>query len=827
MGPDRVPAGGVGTGHGAGSSQRRGSPPCRPMTPTEERPMSTCSGGWCRRGPARRTRQWPVRDVVVLGSTGSIGTQAIDLVLRNPDRFRVTGALRRRRPGRAARRAGAPAAACETVAVAREDAVPALREALSAQYGTGEPLPEILAGPDAATELAASDCHTVLNGITGSIGLAPTLAALEAGRTLALANKESLIVGGPLVKALAQARPDHPGRLRARGALPGAARPAPAPTSASSSSPPPAAPSAAVRRRELADVTVEDALAHPTWAMGPVITINSATLVNKGLEVIEAHLLYDIPFDRIEVVVHPQSYVHSMVEFTDGSTIAQASPPDMRAADRHRPRLARAGARTRPRRSTGPRRRPGTFFPLDTEAFPVGGPRPARGRARAARPRRCSMPPTRSASRRSSPVRCRSTASWRPSNAFSVSTRSGTSRRLPMFWKRRPGRAAGPGSWRGRPRRSRGSEVVAALGVFVFVVALLASIALHEAGHLVTAKKFGMKATQYFLGLGPTLWSTHRGETEYGVKAMPIGGFVKIVGMTQLEDLETRRTSRARSGGRRPAQRCDRARRGVVHALRPRAGRDVRRPRRVRRADRQDHPHRRRLRVPATPSRTPAARGTRVARAGGRRPRGRPGRRVRRHGDHGLGGLRPADPQPAGDRAERRRAAGRRCACRSRSTSSAASATDPKTKATVRGRPDRRQTAGDEGLLAHLGGPAAPRPWWGADRPARRGARQAARRGQGPVLRAGRRQRGTRRITDGGAVGIVDLGRISAGAFEARDFLSVLLMIAGLNVFVGLFNLLPLLPLDGGHLAILGFEEARSQGLPAGRPPRPRPGRPP
>ena len=143
------------------------------------------------------------KDVVILGSTGSIGTQAIDLVLRNPDRFRVTGLSAN--GGRVALLAEqAYRLRVRTVAVAREDVVPALREALTAQYGTSEPLPELLTGPDAATRLAASDCHTVLNGITGSIGLAPTLAALEAGRTLALANKESLIVGGPLVKALAK-----------------------------------------------------------------------------------------------------------------------------------------------------------------------------------------------------------------------------------------------------------------------------------------------------------------------------------------------------------------------------------------------------------------------------------------------------------------------------------------------------------------------------------------------------------------------------------------------------------------------------------------------
>lgn len=266
------------------------------------------------------------RDIVVLGSTGSIGTQAIDLVLRNPDRFRVTAlSAAGGRVGLLAEQARQ--LRVRTVAVAREDTVPALREALGAEYGS-EPLPEILAGPDAATDLAASPCHTVLNGITGSIGLAPTLAALEAGRTLALANKESLIVGGPLVKALAkpgQIIPVDSEHAALFQALAAGTRADVRKLVVTASG----GPFRGRTRAELAHVTPDAALAHPTWAMGPVITINSATLVNKGLEVIEAHLLYDIPFDRIEVVVHPQSYVHSMVEFTDGSTLAQATPPDM------------------------------------------------------------------------------------------------------------------------------------------------------------------------------------------------------------------------------------------------------------------------------------------------------------------------------------------------------------------------------------------------------------------------------------------------------------------------------------------------------------------
>ncbi|MFF3486446.1 1-deoxy-D-xylulose-5-phosphate reductoisomerase [Streptomyces sp. NPDC002701] len=310
------------------------------------------------------------RDVVILGSTGSIGTQAIDLVLRNPGRFRVTGlSAAGGKVGLLAEQAHR--LRVRTVAVAREDAVPALRAALSARYGPGEPLPEVLAGADAATHLAASAGHTVLNGITGSIGLAPTLAALEAGRTLALANKESLIVGGPLVRALAapgQIIPVDSEHAALFQALASGTRADVRKLVVTASG----GPFRGRTKAELADVTPEDALAHPTWAMGPVITVNSATLVNKGLEVIEAHLLYDIPFDRIEVVVHPQSYVHSMVEFTDGSTMAQATPPDMRG-----PIAIGLG---------WPERVPDAapafdwskassweFFPLDDDAFPSVG----------------------------------------------------------------------------------------------------------------------------------------------------------------------------------------------------------------------------------------------------------------------------------------------------------------------------------------------------------------------------------------------------------------------------------------------------------------------
>ncbi|GGO93596.1 1-deoxy-D-xylulose-5-phosphate reductoisomerase [Wenjunlia tyrosinilytica] len=267
------------------------------------------------------------RDIVILGSTGSIGTQAVDVVLRNPDRFRVVALSAA--GGRVQLLADqAHQLGVRLVAVADEAAAAPLEEALRERFGT-EPAPEVIAGPDAASAVAAAECDTVLNGITGSIGLAPTLAALRAGRMLALANKESLIVGGPLVRAIAKpgqivpVDSEHSALFQAMlGGTRGEVRKLVVTASGG--------PFRGRTREELAQVTPEQALAHPTWAMGPVITINSATLVNKGLEVIEAHLLYDIPFERIEVVVHPQSYVHSMVEFTDGSTLAQVSPPDMR-----------------------------------------------------------------------------------------------------------------------------------------------------------------------------------------------------------------------------------------------------------------------------------------------------------------------------------------------------------------------------------------------------------------------------------------------------------------------------------------------------------------
>jgi 1-deoxy-D-xylulose-5-phosphate reductoisomerase len=241
-----------------------------------------------------------MRRVLILGSTGSIGTQALEVVAANPERFEVVGL----------------AAGSDAAGLAAQAAATGVRRTA---LGIDETV--------AMVRETAAD--VVLNGITGSVGLAATLAALETGATLALANKESLIVGGDLV--IAAARPgqivpvdsEHSAIAQAlRAGEQGEIRRLVLTASGG--------PFRGRDRVSLGSVTPAEALAHPTWDMGLVVTTNSSTLVNKGLEVIEAHLLFDVPYDRIEVTVHPQSIVHSMVEFVDGSTIAQASPPDMR-----------------------------------------------------------------------------------------------------------------------------------------------------------------------------------------------------------------------------------------------------------------------------------------------------------------------------------------------------------------------------------------------------------------------------------------------------------------------------------------------------------------
>ncbi|HEX3489119.1 MAG TPA: 1-deoxy-D-xylulose-5-phosphate reductoisomerase [Streptosporangiaceae bacterium] len=335
-----------------------GASPWSPFTPLDREPAD---------GP---------RDIVLLGSTGSIGTQAADIVRRNPDRFRLVGlASGGGHADLLARQA--LEFGVEVVAVASERAAPDVQRALAEQGGPR--LPKVLAGPDAVAEVAAWPGDVTLNAVTGAAGLAATLAALDAGRVLALANKESLIMGGQLVTGRAA-----PGQLVPvdsehstlaqclRSGSPDEVRKLVLTASGG--------PFLHRSREELAGVTPQQALAHPTWNMGPVITVNSATLINKGLELIEAHLLFGIGFDRIEVVVHRQSVIHSMVEFTDGATIAMASPPDMRI-----PIALALGWPHRVPDAAPPvdwtQAHTWTFEPLDETAFPAVALARAAGRA--------------------------------------------------------------------------------------------------------------------------------------------------------------------------------------------------------------------------------------------------------------------------------------------------------------------------------------------------------------------------------------------------------------------------------------------------------------
>jgi 1-deoxy-D-xylulose-5-phosphate reductoisomerase len=257
-----------------------------------------------------------MRDLVILGSTGSIGVQALEIVSANPGVFNVVAI---------SAYGSNPALIIEQ---ARTYKVQVIGVVINAEV-IREALPgvTVIDGPNAASEIAAITCEVVLNGITGSIGLGPTLAALEVGNKLALANKESLVAAGELVMSKAaenQLIPvDSEHSAIWQSAMAGKKSEIAKLILTASGGP-------FRNRRDLSDVTIAEALAHPTWAMGQVVTINSATLMNKSLEIIEAHYLFDMPYRQIEAVIHPQSIVHSMVEYVDGSTLAQLSPPNMK-----------------------------------------------------------------------------------------------------------------------------------------------------------------------------------------------------------------------------------------------------------------------------------------------------------------------------------------------------------------------------------------------------------------------------------------------------------------------------------------------------------------
>lgn len=298
-------------------------------------------------------------DVIVLGSTGSIGVQALEVIGANPDRFRVI----------ALSAAGSNVGLLITQA--KNFHVPVVGISYGGEFArsiAGDI--QVIDGANASSEIAAITCDIVLNAITGSIGLAPTLSALKAGNKLALANKESLVAGGDLVMNLVRKSglntllpvdSEHSALYQCflagkesevkRAIL--------------------TASGGAFRdRADLNGVTLEEALAHPTWSMGQVVTINSATLVNKGLEIIEAHHLFDLPYSKIEAVIHPQSVVHSMVEFVDGATIAHASPPNMKG-----PISYALGMRDRVPRASSPinwsQQHQWNFAPIDQSKYPA------------------------------------------------------------------------------------------------------------------------------------------------------------------------------------------------------------------------------------------------------------------------------------------------------------------------------------------------------------------------------------------------------------------------------------------------------------------------
>jgi 1-deoxy-D-xylulose-5-phosphate reductoisomerase len=297
-----------------------------------------------------------MRQLSILGSTGSIGTQALDVVRRNPERFKVVGLsaagmnqelfvgqIREFLP--------------PLVAIADDAAARDIQELLGGVKGV-----EFIVGHDAAEQLARdTEADLVLNALVGSAGLGPTLAALQAGKTLALANKESLVVGGELVMDLVKGEPERLLPVDSEHA----------------------ALAMAIRHErredlkrfrgwthgELQRASVKEALQHPVWSMGPKITIDSATLMNKGLEVIEAHYLFDLDYSQIHVLIHPEGLVHGMAEFRDGSLRAEMATADMRLPIQ----LALAWPERLP---TGVEPVPLTdrglsFEPVDREAFPA------------------------------------------------------------------------------------------------------------------------------------------------------------------------------------------------------------------------------------------------------------------------------------------------------------------------------------------------------------------------------------------------------------------------------------------------------------------------
>ena len=455
-----------------------------------------------------------MRSVAVLGATGSIGVQALDVIARSPDLEVVALSAHRDVEGLVA---AARATGVRHVALVDPSAADRAARELDGVV--------VLCGEGGVEDvIAASGADLVLNAIVGAAGLRATLAAFAAGADVALANKESLVAGGELVLAAAHTSgrrllpvdSEHSALAQClEGAEPGAVTGLVITASGG--------PFRGRRRDELGDVTAADALAHPTWSMGQKITIDSATLMNKGLEVIEAHHLFGVPYDAIEVVVHPQSIVHGMVRFRDGALLAHAGVPDMRVpiswALTHPASRADRGRAARPLRTSQPRVRAAR-----SRHVPLPRPRP-RGRCgrrhRAVRAQRRERGGGARLPRRPHRLprhRGRRGGRARPGAA-------GARRVARAGARRRPQGAFGRSRRRGRGRMS----------VAIAIGGLLLLVAVHELGHFAAAKATGMRALRFYLGFPPAILKRRFGDTEYGIGAIPLGGFVKIPGMLRPE----------------------------------------------------------------------------------------------------------------------------------------------------------------------------------------------------------------------------------------------------------------------------------------------------
>ena len=464
------------------------------------------------------------RRLLILGSTGSIGTQALDIV-EGSDEIELVGLSAERSWEPLVEQARAHGV--ERIALADPDAAARAAEA----WTDGE----VLTGPEGLVRLVIeSGADLVLNALVGSVGLGPTVATLGEGIDLALANKESLVVGGELVIQLAEATGAQiipvDSEHSALHQLIAAERPGTIDKLVLTAS---GGPFRGRSRAELEGVSVEEALQHPTWAMGGKITIDSATLMNKGLELIEAHHLFGTPYDRIDVVVHPQSIVHSYVLLCDGAALAHLGHPDMRVPISyalHYPERVDVPVRPLDLAEIGAL----TFEPVDTEAFPCL--RLAREAAAAGGTAPCVL-------NAANEVAVHAFLNGRLDFLGIPAVIETALERLPGRPRARlrvapRGRPRGP---RGRVRADRGAHVSWLLAFLGFA----ALIILHEFGHFAAAKAIGMRVERFSLFFPPLLAKIRRGETEYAIGAIPLGGYVKITGMSPHEELSPEVAPRA------------------------------------------------------------------------------------------------------------------------------------------------------------------------------------------------------------------------------------------------------------------------------------------